>query len=457
MTRRLYVFDLDGTLADTADLPRGRRMPHMLLDEDPMDEAHDPDRWAYINKENVRVASLPGGLESFGHRVAIITRSPRAYASTLCGLLGIESMLVWPSTDTDRAGKLRELARLGEVEIEDVVYVGDEEEDAQAAHEAGCDFEWAQHLGNEFHLAEDLPELGRSPRTVGEAARSLLENPQYEREEMQEFLANKARPEHRFCLIPADTTDRHSRGPFRYVGVRPALFLRDEHDETYFKFLRRLFPKLEAPEIHRDVSENYYFTSYTKYRSEQESEDPLGDLMRLIKDYRTASGQNVEFGSLRFVADVMAAHLSQRFARIELVNVDHVPPHPYSPDQPGQVSSWLCRWTAATAASHLGYPWMIWRSVERGEPGIRHRGRKPHEPGLSALLDDQRTMGTQLREQIEQSHLTYFLTMTWSFSQAERKTGPLPKHRRTRERCYWPDRGPCPRHGPSEFAIDQAF
>jgi hypothetical protein len=402
----------------------------------------------------VRVAGIPGFLESIGHRVAIITRSPRAYASTLCGLLDMESMRVWPSTNTGRADKLRELARLDGVQIEDVVYVGDEDEDAQAAYEAGCDFYYAQALGDEFYPADDRPELGRSPRTVGEAAASLLENPEYERVEMQEFLAANVRPEHRFCLVPSDTTNRELRGPFCYVGVQAALFRRDEHDETYFEFLRRMFPKIEAPEVHPEVAENYYFASYANHHANDESEDPLGNLMQRIKDYRGSTDRarpNVELGSLRFVADVLAAHLAQRFARIDRVNVDHVPPRPYTEEQPGQVSTWLCEWVARAAQAQLDNEWLMWRSVDRGAPAVSHRGQKPYVEGLSALLDDQRTFGRQLRKQIEQSHLTYFLTMSWSFSHAARKTGPLPKHRRTRQHCFWPDQGPCPRHGKSDF------
>ncbi len=456
MTRRLYVFDLDGTLADTTRLPEGRRSPAMLLNTDPFDPGLDLDPWAYVNDEGVRVASLVGFLESIGHRVAIITRSPRSYASTLCGLLDIESTLVWPSTETDRSDKLLKLAELAQVDPADSLYVGDEEGDAQAAYRAGFDFEWAQTIGNEFYLAEDLPELKHSPRNVAEAARSLFENPQHEREELQHYLANKVRPEHRFCLIPADRTNPLSRGHFRYVGVRPALFTRDERGDEYFTLLRNLFPKLAAPEVHPSVAENYYFVSYRKMNSREEDHDPLGDLMRRIKDYTSTSGPNVELGSLPFVAHVMAAHLAQRFARVENVHIDHVAPHPYSVERPGQVSSWLCWWAMSVASGIVEgesphHEWMAWRSTPRDTPAPRHPVARKFMPGLGALLDDQRTRGTQLRQHIERSPLEYFLTMTWSFSQAPRRTGPKQEHRRSSAHCYWPDRGPCPRHGPSEF------
>lgn len=462
MTRQLYVFDIDGTLADTADLFDGRREPSMLLDFDPLDADLDHDPWAYVNPEGVRVASLVGFLESIGHRVAIITRSPRAYASTICGMLDIESCLVWPSTDTGRVNKLRRLAELANVDPADAIYVGDEDSDEEAAAQAGFDFLWAQGIDNEFYVADDLPELGRSPRSVAEAARSLFENPQYAREEMQHFLATKARPEHRFCLIPADTTSPQSRSYFRYVGVRPALFTREERGEDYFTLLRNLFPKLSAPEVHSSVAENYYFVSYRKMRSTEDDDDPLGDLMRRIKDYTSTSGPEVELGSLPFVAHVMAAHLSHRFARVERVNIDHVAPNPYSPEHPGQVSSWLCRWATDVAAVSLAderrfREWWSWRSLTR-DAGERRRGEaREVVPGLSALLDDQRTRGTQLHRHIERAPLEYFLTMTWSFSQAEERTGPKANYRRTKANCFWPDKGPCPRHGPSDFANRAPF
>lgn len=462
MTRQLYVFDLDGTLADTADLDDGRREPSMLLDFDPLDADLDRDPWAYVNPEGVRVASLVGFLESIGHRAAIITRSPRAYASTLCGMLDIESCLVWPSTETDRADKLRKLAEVAQVDPADAIYVGDGPDDAEAAEQAGFNFLWADEIGDEFYAAEDLPELDRSPRSVGEAAQSLFENPQYAREEMQHFLATKVRPEHRFCLIPADTTSPQSRSYFRYVGVRPALFTRDERGEDYFTLLRNLFPKLSAPEVHSSVAENYYFVSYRKMRSTEDDDDPLGDLMRRIKDYTSTSGPEVELGSLPFVAHVMAAHLSHRFARVERVNIDHVAPNPYSPEHPGQVSSWLCRWAAEVAAVSLDderrfREWWSWRSLTR-DAGERRRGEaREFVSGLSALLDDQRTRGTQLHRHIERAPLEYFLTMTWSFSQAEERTGPKANYRRTKANCFWPEKGPCPRHGPSDFANRAPF
>lgn len=457
MTQKLYVFDLDGTLANTADLDDGRREPSMLLDFDPLDADLDGDPWAYVNPEGVRVASLVGFLESIGHRVAIITRSPRAYASTLCGLLDIESCSVWPSTETDRAGKLRKLAELAQVDPADATYVGDGFDDVEAAEQAGFNFLWAHEIGDEFYAAEDRPELDRSPRSVGEAAQSLFENPQYAREEMQLFLATKVRPEHRFCLIPADTTSPQSRSRFRYVGVRPALFTREERGVDYFTLLRNLFPKLSAPEVHPSVAENYYFVSYRKMRSTEDDDDPLGDLMRRIKDYTSTSGREVELGSLPFVAHVMAAHLAHRFARVEQVNVDHVAPNPYSSEQPGQVSSWLCRWAAEVASAalvdeRLHRQWFAWRSTPRDTPETNKHEARQYVPGLSALLDDQRTRGTQLHRQIERSPLEYFLTMTWSVSQAARRTGPHNSFRRTKENCFWPDRGPCPRHGPSDFA-----
>ena len=466
MSRTLFVFDLDGTLADTADLDDGRREPSMLLDFDPLEADLDHDPWAYVTPDGVRVASLVGRLESFGHRVAIITRSPRAYASTLCGMLDIESCLVWPSTDTDRAGKLRRLAELAHVDPADALYIGDEDSDAKAAAQAGFGFLWAQGIGAEFSdqfsAVENLPELGRGPWSVAEAARSLFENPQYAREEMQHFLAMKAKPEHRFCLIPADITSSQSRSHFRYVGVRPALFTRDERGEDYFALLRNLFPKLSAPEVHPTVAENYYFVSYRKMRSTEDDDDPLGDLMRRIKDYTTTSGPEVELGSLPFVAHVMAAHLSQRFARIGEVNVDHVAPNPYSLEQPGQASSWLCRWATEVASSALTdeglhREWFAWRSTPRDTTEPRQQEVRQSVHGLSALLDDQRTRGTQLNRHIERAPLEYFLTMTWSFSQAARRTGPREKHRRTNANCFWPDKDPCPRHGPSEFKNRAAF
>lgn len=459
MTRRLYVFDLDGTLADTAHLPEGRRTPSMLLDCDPLDTGLDTDRWANVNSRGVRVAGIPGFLEQLGHKVEIITRSPRPYASTLCGLLRMESMRVWPSTTSDRPTKLRRLAALAGVAIDDVIYVGDEQDDEDAADSVGCEFINVNDLSDTFDVAEDLPVLDGAPRSVAEAVWSLLNNPLDRREEMQEFLVANVRRWHRFCLVPAQDWDAKPGDPFRYVGVRPALFNEEDPRALYFAFLRKLFPALEAPELHPGVAENYYFVSYTTFRSTDPSDDPLGGLMRHIKQYRSASGKEVELGSLPFVAHVMAAHLSQSDTEHDRVLVDHVAPRPYSEEHPGQVSAWLCRWVTEAARTDSTIKWESRRTVSReGDVAVPPRGIwRRYERQRKVLLDDQRTRGRQLGQHIERSPLDYSLTMTWSFSQARHKTGPLPQHHRTRPNCFWPDEGDCPVHGPSVFAEPVPF
>ena len=91
MTVRAVVFDLDGTLADTADwVPNSggkRRSPFDVLHRCP---AGKPPAAATITDQH---RQLPGELIARGYRTAIITRSPSAYASTLTG--------IWP-LDTER-------------------------------------------------------------------------------------------------------------------------------------------------------------------------------------------------------------------------------------------------------------------------------------------------------------------------------------------------------------------
>jgi len=145
----LVVFDLDGTIADTANLFEKdvRRLPYDVL------------RYSDHSSVSTPLVKIPGlrkicnDLIQCGVRVAIITNSPRAYASTLCFLLGIDfDVLIAANTQTETSTKVQKLKWMsmvnsfnpGEtIEPSRILYVGDRLDDESAAHAAGCQFEWA--------------------------------------------------------------------------------------------------------------------------------------------------------------------------------------------------------------------------------------------------------------------------------------------------------------------------
>ena len=86
--KKVFVFDLDGTLADTTNLKlmdsRGRRAPADVLQFSPSFDTQNIFLFKPSLKRNI------SNLILCGIHVYVITRAPKAYASTLMNLLGID-------------------------------------------------------------------------------------------------------------------------------------------------------------------------------------------------------------------------------------------------------------------------------------------------------------------------------------------------------------------------------
>lgn len=472
---RLRVYDMDGTLANTENVADGRRLPFDLLSGSPMtswfgNSGYLPSIWPEgdpnfglprITRSGFNMSHAPAIDIVSGVPVALITRAPVAYASTLAGLLGLERYPIWASSRLSRAEKLAALAKMFRVEPGAVVYVGDQNEDRQAADEAGCKFEVPDEvvrpaLGEPLYAEDWWPEplpsttqaiahLADSPlTTVSDIVRSLRVQPLHERTFLQARLARLVHPEHRYCLVPPGRLVEHL---FDYPGVPAYLFAKQEHDETYLLFLRNLFPARPAPAPDTRGGDTHYFVKFrNSYQSGQQGADPLGRLMSEIKDYRTRngrvrSGSEVQFGGLRLVADVMAAHLVDWFRDYNPPLIDFVRPNEFSEEQPGQTSTWLAEWIAEACTFATGVPW-----------GLSHGGEDP----WSVLIDDQRTSGRHLADHLQVSGERQ-ATMTWSWSQSEVQTGPAPHYRRGSSECFWPDGGPCPMHDFADPVFGEDF
>jgi len=146
---RAVVFDLDGTLADTADLATGRRRPYDVLKLSP--PASTGKRLRFDDERDL----IPGFLATKGYRVGVVSNSPLAYASTLLDLLNIdfERLLAGSAGDfKSKSEKLLSLASDWKIRIEDILYVGDTEEDMTESETAGCQFIFA-NSENFNHLA----------------------------------------------------------------------------------------------------------------------------------------------------------------------------------------------------------------------------------------------------------------------------------------------------------------
>lgn len=456
--RHLYVFDLDGTLADTAELSVGRRTPAHLLDADPLDYELDvsPAGWAKVNELGVDVSTGPGLASASGHETAIITRAPQAYASTLVGLLGLERHLMWPSsTGADVASKLRQLAGLHRLPMDRVVYVGDTRDDEAAARQAGCEFIHVDAFEGPYEN-ESLRSESVNEDSVADMVASLIRNPLHRRLELQTRLARLVRPEHRYCLVRPRQSSRQISGAFTEASISPRLFTRDERGETYQLFLRNLFPAHRTNRVRASSGDSHYICGYVKLDQEgTPGADPLGNLFRIIKQYRRTSGPEVEFGPLPLAAHVLAAHIAswfRGFSDIGGFGVDHVAPSPFSPETPGRTSSWLARMVADTVGATLGTEWQAISTVLRTGNQLRPNPEYDTTPRWTVLIDDQRTVGDSLARHLDCSPLPEWeATLTWSQSNPPTPTGPDPRFRRSTPGCFWPDEGSCPVHGESRF------
>ena len=133
---RKVIFDLDGTLANTADLAPGYRKPADVLELSP--PGLKPVSFSFGEE----VCRLPGRLIARGYDVGIMTRAPIAYASTLLELLEIDYQDILASAGKSvdyRAASLREIS--GALEPSEVLFVGDTEDDKKVALRVGTRFE----------------------------------------------------------------------------------------------------------------------------------------------------------------------------------------------------------------------------------------------------------------------------------------------------------------------------
>ena len=149
---KAVVFDLDGTLADTAHLVTGnrRREPYHVLSKSPPGQRGQQVAWGDERE------TLPGELAAKGYRVGIITASPPAYASTLADLLNIDFERLLANS-RNKAQSLGRLAVSWDIDPIEMYYVGDKHHDSNsddmdaadedAADEAGCEFIRAKNIG----------------------------------------------------------------------------------------------------------------------------------------------------------------------------------------------------------------------------------------------------------------------------------------------------------------------
>ena len=402
----LVVFDLDGTLANTDELPSGWRTPYQVLApgidiEQLCTSARSWPEWSYWNKWSYwntkdwsfghEITNLPGWLIGQGYSVAVITRAPLAYASTLIHLLGISTQILRSScggTEHEKAQALIEIAEQLGMETAEMLYVGDLAADETIAKIANCRFASAEDLHSgelrrnltlyaprrvlsvselapssnhasitssntlddslkravlksiqngipdtEFHSSL-LWKLSQSAtlsnRTMaGLAFFSLLARPgSNERSLWRDILFIFLEPGAGSCLI------RKGNGLYQ---LDPRIItrneIRDYDHSTYLDGLRNCLPGTTTLKFEGDISLRAAF----KFSLDSAN---FGSCLSTAKAYikSRGSGPNVQLGYIDFIADILASYVDDlHLDRIKTMIVP-VPSSPFSPNHVGQVS-----------------------------------------------------------------------------------------------------------------------
>jgi hypothetical protein len=456
----MVVFDLDGTLANTNSLPEGHRIPYQVLEPgiDPRKFSESGSQADYQLAKNwsfgPEVSKTLESLICSGYIVAIATRAPLAYSSTLVHLLELSTQILKASCgpgDHDKAQVILKLAKQFDFQPREVLYVGDLEADENIAGLVGCRFMSAQEFHNGNLLDDLTPYLPRRANgdylDLSDPVNEVLLNHNFEHEALQDavvasikagipdsdlhsFLlremnksdlvdANRLSGLALFSLLarPGSSSRRHWQDIlFEYIEQDSilclieggkGLFQFDSRIATrkecqkdpiqYMQALRRCFPG-EHLGLESDQSVVSLHAAF-KFSLETES---LGSYLSTAKNYKkfAGSGPSVQLGYLNFVADILTSYVADIECDPELTAVVPVPSSAFSSRNVGQVSLRL-----ALAIGHeLGLPVfpIVEKTSKKGQFGfVDHIDLRAHLDQVRSmstviLVEDQSTTGQSI-------------------------------------------------------------
>lgn len=489
---RLVVFDLDGTLANTDSLPSGYRNPYQVLEpgidgDHLLINGHLDHSSSWSSKDwsfGANVSKLPGNLIEAGYSVAVITRAPLAYASTLIHLLGISTQVLRPSCGGSAQEKAQVLIRVAEnfgVEPAEMLYVGDLEVDESIAQLAQCRFAPASVL-HSGELWQNLPLYApRRKRATNEAF--TVTPPSYtfstSPDPLNESLIHAALESirsgipdtelHTSLLYKISRSQTCSRRIFASLAYFSLLVRPGSHER--FRWQMWLFENLEPGadsclirngggliqvdpriitrnEIHRDgVVTNEYLDGLRtclpgtgqltvgsislraafKFSMDQ---NKLGSCLSTAKNYSKArgSGPQVQLGYLDFISDILASYVDELKPNFTQTMIVPVPSSPFSQQRVGQVSQRL----AIGVSKLIGIP--IWPVVHKTTSeefkvtGLRdwqYLYKQSRIPQEAILVEDQCTTGksiSSVADQLQLLGITVKHAVAYSTSLANNET-----------------------------------
>ena len=359
MTIKLLVLDLDGTIALTQkydDLNQQRQSSLILQKIKP----------GLSGEQLLASAFLPKFLSDCfkcGTDVIIITRAPKAYASTLLNILGIDYLECRSGNKISRAEKLRSLLISYKLDPSEMLYIGDEVGDMEAAREARCNFvftDWtagSPDITSEHRQNTDNSMFHQFKKDISSTltVESANTNPYWKNGADWEEVCRVN--EQKLALRPSgfQNVAKSTSDTFGEQGDE-ILFNRDFNTSEIFrpilnarfctrfdyenhinikralmKILRLRFPRYRF-EFSRNLDPaKTRFSAHVNYRS------PLGDsLWKLCKHWLGEnSGPEVHQHLIEFVALVMASHLVEEPVKPTLIPV---PSSEFSMIQPAENS-----------------------------------------------------------------------------------------------------------------------
>ena len=416
----VVVFDLDGTLLDSEKLVEGerRRTPYDLLRfTGDSDETTPLKKWKDVQKHLSYLIQC-------GIKVAVITESPKAYASTACFLLGIDFHILIPS-NTDpalntKSKKLEFLSSGLKPEPQSfggsatgnpgtkMLYVGNTRDDKSVAAELSIYYQdihdflnskasnlkrFLRHM-SEIVEADPVNDLAgtcrhskhRSTRRLNQL--TSLQHLSLDREK----IGNVASFSEITVNLPAGSKvfyELEETKPYLRPILHPDFVTRYEYEHNE-PLLARLFHalhdqfgshSLETSKLHKDLA-NLETFAHLSYRHSL-----LGQKLWLrIKDWKgTSSGPEVSLLHLEFIAICMSASISIEANHAVIVPT---PSSVFSQAKPGRISHRL----AKRISNLTGHPYFEAIGRQDGKQLLLNPKGIPFESTV-ILIDDQLTTG----------------------------------------------------------------
>ena len=440
---KVVVFDLDGTLADTANialLNEGVRNPYDVLSLTP---AMDNQKRLLFDNSMIYKISY---LIQCGIHVYLITRSPKPYASTLAYLLGVDFCGLIPSnsTLTTVESKLAHISEITGAHKSEMLYIGDLEEDHEQARKFGCFFQYptwtGEHVDKTDHISPwfDLCYYRIIKQDGARGVAKILESKYEKRLRRHDLITNSLDEEHTFnkSFSLCDPNNNVILNDiFRIPNnsdlvlkpfVNPHIFTRFEY-ESDENLKHKLFDlimlaglapaRIKSPySDDPDVLANIELYASVEYKS-----DGFGStLWGLIKNWSQSkgSGPKVHLHYLELVALGVAAGIyRRRLENNEFAFLVPIPSTRISQEHPGQVSFRLAnRISQLTEIPLLN----LMTKNEQGE-FVPTMERYPFSKSIY-LIDDQITSGKNARkcvEVLQKMGASDIKIFTWSASKFE--------------------------------------